>query len=68
MNIIQNISDGFFILWPGSCPRGGTWGYIGAKIKFRPAVCPLCSFYHLMLNQIFPGTFHQDFSQIALAR
>ena len=37
-----NISDGFFILSPGSCPRGGTWGYLGAKIKFRPAVCPLC--------------------------
>ena len=26
---IQNISDGFFILSPGSCPRGGTWGYWG---------------------------------------
>ena len=25
--LIQNISDGFFILSPGSCPRGGTWGY-----------------------------------------
>ena len=22
----QNISDGFFILLPRSCPRGGTWG------------------------------------------
>ena len=30
------------ILSPGSCPRGGTWGYLWAKIKFRPAVCPLC--------------------------
>ena len=38
---------GFFILSPGSCPRGGTWGYLGAKIKFRPAVCPLC---YLLLN------------------
>ena len=44
---IQNISDGFFILSPGSCPRGGTWGYLGAKIEFRPAVCPLC---YLLLN------------------
>ena len=43
----QNISDGIFILSPGSCPRGGTWGYLGAKIKFRPAVCPLC---YLLLN------------------
>ena len=32
----------FFILSPGSCPRGGTWGHLGAKIKFRPAVCLLC--------------------------
>ena len=31
-----------FILSPGSCPRGGTLGYLGAKIKFLPAVCPLC--------------------------
>ena len=44
---IQNISDGIFILSPGSCPRGGTWGCLGAKIKFRPAVCPLC---YLLLN------------------
>ena len=36
-----------FILSPGSCPRGGTWGYLGAKIKFLPAVCPLC---YLLLN------------------
>ena len=40
----------------GSCPRGGTWGYLGAKFKFRPAVCPL--FYPLpnhwtKLNQIW---------------
>ena len=45
----------FFILSPGSCPRGGTWGYLGAKIKIRPSVCPLC--YLLLshwtkLNQI----------------
>ena len=46
---IQNISDGFFILSPGSCPRGGIWGYLGAKIKFRPAVCPLC---YLLLNHL----------------
>ena len=39
---IQNISDGYFILSSGSCPRGGTWGNLGAKIEFRPAVCPLC--------------------------
>ena len=39
---IQNISDRFFILSPESSPKGGTWGYLGAKIKFRPAVCPLC--------------------------
>ena len=44
---IQNRSDGIFILSPGSCPRGGTWGCLGAKIKFRPAVCPLC---YLLLN------------------
>ena len=44
---IQILSDGIFILSPGSCPRGGTWGYLGAKIKFRPAVCPLC---YLLLN------------------
>ena len=37
----------FFILWPGSCPRGGTLGYLGAELKFRPAVCPLC---YLLLN------------------
>ena len=36
-----------FILSSGSCPRGGTWGYLGAKIKFPPAVCPLC---YLLLN------------------
>ena len=36
-----------FILSPGSFPRGGTWGYLGAKIEFRPAVCPLC---YLLLN------------------
>ena len=27
----------FFILWPGSCPRGGTlgpWGYPGGQKKF----------------------------------
>ena len=44
---IQNISDRFFILSPGSCPRGGTWGYLGVKIEFRPAVCQLC---YLLLN------------------
>ena len=39
---VQNILDGFFYsLSPGSCLRGGTWGYLLAKIKFRPAVCPL---------------------------
>ena len=32
---------------PGSCPRGGTWGYLGAKIELRPAVCPFC---YLLLN------------------
>ena len=44
---IQNISDGVFILSPGSCPRGGTRGYLQAKIKFGPAVCLLC---YLLLN------------------
>ena len=24
-----NISNGIFLLSPGSCPRGGTWGYRG---------------------------------------
>ena len=43
----KTYQTGFFILLPGSCPRGGTWGYLGAKIKFRPAVCPLC---YLLLN------------------
>ena len=28
---IQNISDGIFILSPGSCPRGGTLGRWGAQ-------------------------------------
>ena len=36
-------TDRIFIFLPGSCPRGGTWGYLGAKIKF----CPLC---YLLLN------------------
>ena len=36
-----------FFMSPGSCPRGVTWEYLGAKIKFRPAVCPLC---YLLLN------------------
>ena len=34
---IQNISDGIFILLPGSCPRGGTlgrWGCPGVKKNF----------------------------------
>ena len=35
------------ILLPGSCPRGGIWGYLGAKIKFHTAVCPLC---YILLN------------------
>ena len=26
---MQNISDGIFIMSPGSCPRGGTWGRWG---------------------------------------
>ena len=42
-----NISDRISILLPGSCPRGGTWGCLEAKIKFRPAVCLLC---YLLLN------------------
>ena len=32
---IQNTSDGSFILSPGSYSRGGTWGYLGAKIESR---------------------------------
>ena len=43
----KTYQTGFFILLPGSCPREGSWGYLGAKIKFRPAVCPLC---YLLLN------------------
>ena len=34
---MQNISDGMFILSPGSCPRGGTlghWGYPGGQTIF----------------------------------
>ena len=45
----KTYQTGFIILSPGSCPRGGTWGYLGAKIKFRPAVCPLC---YLLLNHL----------------
>ena len=29
--MIQNISDGIFILSPGSCPRVGFWGDGGAQ-------------------------------------
>ena len=43
----KTYQTGFFILLPGSCPRGRTWGYLGVKIKFHPAVCPLC---YLLLN------------------
>ena len=43
----KHIFDRFFILSPGSCPRGGTWGYLGAKIEFHPYICPLC---YLLLN------------------
>ena len=35
---IQNISDGIFILSPGSCPRGGTlwhWGCPGGQKKIE---------------------------------
>ena len=36
-----------FFLSPGSCPRGGTWWWLGGqKIKFR--LSPLC---YLLLNQ-----------------
>ena len=31
---IQNISDGIFILSPGSCPRGGTFGRCDAQGSF----------------------------------
>ena len=55
-------TDGIFILLPGSCPRGGSWGYLGAKIKFCPVVCPLC--YLLLshwtkLNQIWCVSYSQ---------
>ena len=36
-NEIQNISDGIFILSPGSCPTGGTlgpWGCPGGQQKY----------------------------------
>ena len=46
MKVTKHIR-GVYILSPGSCLRGGTWGYLGAKIKFRPAVCPLG---YLLLN------------------
>ena len=40
---IQNISDGIFILAPGSCPRGGTLGHWGCpgvkKIFFQTWSC-----------------------------
>ena len=47
MKDTKHIRRFFFILSSGSCPRSGTWGYLGAKIKFRPAVCSLC---YLLLN------------------
>ena len=31
---IQNMSDGIFILSPGSCPMGGTMGHRGSNIFF----------------------------------
>ena len=34
---IQNISDGIFILSPGSCSSGGIWGYLGLN-SVRPTV------------------------------
>ena len=37
MKDTKHIRQGF-ILSPGSCSRGGTWGYLGAKIKFCPSV------------------------------
>ena len=43
----KTYQTGFFILSPWSCPRGWTLGYLGAKIEFCPAVCPLC---YLLLN------------------
>ena len=33
---------GFLVCPLGHALRGGTWRCLGAKIKFRPAVCPLC--------------------------
>ena len=39
---IQNISDGIFILSPGSCPSGGTlgrWGCPGGQKKFQTWPC-----------------------------
>ena len=47
MKDTKHIRRFFFILSPGSCPRDGTLGYLWAKIKFRPAICPLC---YLLLN------------------
>ena len=35
---IQNISDGIFILSLGSCPMGGTWGFLWAKTGLSPPV------------------------------
>ena len=42
---IQNISDGIFILLPGSCPKCGTlghWGYLGGQtICFQTWSCSI---------------------------
>ena len=47
MKDTKHMRQDFFILSPESCPRGGTQGCLGAKIKFCPAVCPFC---YLLLN------------------
>ena len=41
---IYNISDGIFIWPPGSCPRGGTWGYRGGLV---------CQIFFPKFNQIW---------------
>ena len=62
-----------FFLSSWSCPRGGTWGYLGAKIKFRPAVCPLCYLvlnHWMKLNQIWCVSYSHEWGvqrQILLA-
>ena len=59
----KTYQTGFLFCRLGHAPGvGGTWGYLGAKIKFCPVVCPLC--YLLLshwtkLNQIWCVSYSQ---------